>query len=81
METLVAQYFLSVEKILFVVACKFHYLLVGGGGQPLRMCSVEILVQVEDLKWNWNKGLYSAGVRCTELLITHLEKGVVFLGP
>ena len=47
------------------------------------MCSVEILVQVEDLKWNWNRGLYSdsAGVRCKELLIAHLEKGVVFLGP
>ena len=34
------------------------YLLVGGGGQPLSMCSVEILVQVEDLKWNWNSELF-----------------------
>ena len=32
--------------------------LVGGGGQPLNMCSVEILVQVDDLKWNWNRELF-----------------------
>ena len=30
------------------------------------MCSVEILVQVEDLKWNWNRELFFLAPDCPE---------------